>query len=70
MAKGSRRLHPALKAQSQMVKMLSQKYKKQGKKIHIGQLAKEAARLVKSGKRSHKMSRRSHKKSRRSHKKY
>jgi hypothetical protein len=50
MAKGSRRLHPALKAQSQAVKMISAQYKKQGKKFNIGKISREAASLVRSGK--------------------
>ncbi len=67
MAKGSRSLHPALKAQSQAVKLISAQYKKQGKKFNIGKISKEAAALVRSRKstkksRSHK--KRSHKKSR------
>ena len=44
----SRKLHPALRAQSQAVKMLAKKYRAQGKKIQIGKLAKEAAKLVRS----------------------
>ena len=81
MAKRSRTLHPALKAQSQAVKLISAQYKKQGKKFNIGKISKEAAALVRSGKlskksRSHKKSmspKKSHKKSKspkkRSHKK-
>ncbi len=68
MAKRSRTLHPALKAQSQAVKLISAQYKKQGKKFNIGKISKEAASLVRSGK-LFKKSRRGSKKSRRGSKK-
>jgi hypothetical protein len=41
----SRRLSPALKKQSSMVKKLASHYKRMGKKIEIGKLGKEAAAI-------------------------
>lgn len=41
----SRRLSPALKKQSSMVKKLAAHYKRMGKKVEIGKLGKEAAAI-------------------------
>ena len=49
-AKRSRRLNPALVKQSRMVKKLAAEYRSRGKKIVIGKLAKEAAKMVRQGK--------------------
>ena len=70
----SRRLSPALKKQSAMVKKLAAHYKRMGKSINIGKLGKEAAAInrgEKSAPSSHKKSsRKSHsKKSRKGSKK-
>ena len=74
----SRRLSPALKKQSAMVKKLAAHYKRMGKAINIGKLGKEAAAInrgEKSAPSSHKKSsRKSHSKksrkgSKKSHKK-
>ncbi len=69
----SRRLSPALKKQSSMVKKLAAHYKRIGKPINIAKLGKEAAAInrgEKSAPSSHKKSRKTHgKKSRKGSKK-
>jgi len=69
----SRRLSPALKKQSAMVKKLAAHYKRMGKAINIGKLGKEAAAInrgEKAAPSSHKKSRKTHgKKSRKGSKK-
>jgi len=67
----SRRLSPALKKQSSMVKKLAAHYKRMGKPINIAKLGKEAAAInrgEKSAPSSHKKSRKTHKKSKKSRK--
>ena len=66
----SRRLSPALKKQSSMVKKLAAHYKRMGKKVEIGKLGKEAAAINRGEKSAPSSHKKSHsKKSRKTHKK-